>query len=111
MGITATGRNKAADALTPTTMFIHNGDPGASGTDNVISTGQSCTFGAAANGVRALTNTPEFAVDAGDTVTHVSVRDSASDVIVVDPLDAPETYANAGTHRVTAGSIQINAPA
>ena len=107
MSLTVTGRNKAVDALTPTNMTVHSANPGAGG-DNQIGTPQSCTFGAASNGVRALTNQPEFSIPAGTTVAWVVVRDSADDVIAIDELGTPETYSNEGVHRITAGSITIN---
>lgn len=108
MTTTVTAKNKAANALTPTTISVHSADPGALGANNIIGTAQSCTFAAAVDGVRALSNQPQFTIPAGITVTHTVTKDLDGDVIDISALAAPETYSNGGTHTIQSGSITVS---
>lgn len=70
----------SAPTLTATHVLPHTGDPGSAGTANTIGTGEGSTrrelaWGTAANGVRAITNTPQWEDwDSGSvTVNHISM--------------------------------------
>lgn len=110
--LSVTGRNKAANALTPTLLSVHSADPGANGTANEVvgTTRQSATFGTATNGVRSLTNEPVFEMPQGSTAAFLGVWDTEGDFIGLRELPAPETFANEGGElKVASGSIGITA--
>lgn len=64
----------------PTTIYakMHTGDPGAAGTANASgqTTRVATTFTAAASGSIAISNTPEFTLNASETITGVSFWDA-----------------------------------
>src|SRR5689334_20457017 len=66
----------------PTTIYakVHIGDPGAAGTANASAqtTRVATTFAAAASGSIAISNTPEFTLNATETITHVSFWDAST---------------------------------
>lgn len=66
----------------PTTIYakIHTGDPGAAGTANASgqTTRVATTFAAAASGSIAISNTPEFTLNASETITGVSFWDAST---------------------------------
>jgi hypothetical protein len=100
-------RNAAADALRArvTEVRIHSGDPGAAGANNRIGNSLAITYGAAANGTASATNLPlDFAVGAGVTVTHVTYYDGTA-VMQRSRAVTPETFAAAGTYRITSADI------
>ncbi|QJD53052.1 hypothetical protein SEA_COMPOSTIA_35 [Mycobacterium phage Compostia] len=89
VGITAYLANKLLDhvcrnvAYTPPAVVYvkyHTGDPGASGTANASAqtTRLACSFAAAASGSIAANTTPEQALTATETISHVSFWDAAS---------------------------------
>jgi hypothetical protein len=112
MPLTTASLNQALDAITVTQMSLHNTNPTAAGNVGEISGGgyarQTVTFGAAASGVRNLSGTPTFNVAAGTTVSHYVIWDGAT-VKEFGAFTAPETFGNAGTYRVTSGSISLTA--
>lgn len=59
---------------------LHTADPGAAGTTSVAasSTRQAVTFGAAASGAIALSNSPAFTGVSTETITHISVWDAST---------------------------------
>lgn len=64
-----------------TFIALHTGDPGASGTSNPSSNTarQSASFGAASNGVIALSATPTaWTMTATETLSHISVWSASS---------------------------------
>lgn len=66
----------------PTTIYakLHTGDPGAAGTANASAqtTRIATTFAAAAAGSIAMNNTPEFTLNATETITDVSFWDAST---------------------------------
>ena len=60
----------------PATIYakMHTGDPGEAGNQ----TTSESTFAAAAAGVIAISNTPEFTLNASETITHVSFWDAST---------------------------------
>jgi len=68
--------NTALDGLVGTFVQLHVGEPGAAGTANVasVTTRPALTWGASANGSKAITNQPVWAAWAGcsQTITHIS---------------------------------------
>ncbi|QOP66498.1 hypothetical protein PBI_MINIMAC_23 [Mycobacterium phage MiniMac] len=66
----------------PTAIYarLHLGDPGAAGTSNVsaLTTRIATTFAAAASGIIAISNTPEFTLNATETIVGVSFWDASS---------------------------------
>lgn len=111
MSLVTGAKNEALNALNLTLISLHSGPPTEAGTANEITGGgysrQSCTFGAASNGTRALTNQPQFDVAAGVTVSHYVVRDSAGNPKDVGAFATSETFGNAGVYTVNSGSISI----
>jgi hypothetical protein len=59
---------------------LHIGDPGSAGTANpsAVTTRQAVTFGAAAVGAIALSNSPAFTMTATETITHIAVWNASS---------------------------------
>lgn len=60
---------------------LHIGDPGSAGTANpsTVTTRSAATYAAASGGAIALTGTlPNWAMTAGETITHVSVWDAST---------------------------------
>jgi hypothetical protein len=66
----------------PAGLFVklHTADPGAAGATaaSVVTTRPAATFGAAASGSMALSNTPSWSMTANETITHISVWDNAT---------------------------------
>lgn len=66
----------------PTTIYakMHTGDPGSAGTANASAqtTRVATTFAAAASGSIAISNTPEFTLNASETITGVSFWDAST---------------------------------
>jgi hypothetical protein len=66
----------------PTTIYakVHIGDPGAAGTANASAqtTRIPTTFAAAASGSIAISNTPEFTLNATETISYVSFWDAST---------------------------------
>lgn len=66
----------------PTTVYakMHTGDPGAAGTANASAqtTRIATTFAAAASGSIAINNTPEFTLNASETITDISFWDAST---------------------------------
>lgn len=56
-------------------LQFHVGDPGSAGTANVaaVTTRQATTFGAAASGAIALSNSPAYTATGSETISHVSL--------------------------------------
>ncbi|MBU8833589.1 hypothetical protein KL858_29595 [Mycolicibacterium goodii] len=82
-GISATLANELLDHAfrnsvwtPPTTVYaqLHTGDPGANGTaaPSAQTTRVACTWAAATGGAIALSNTPEFTLNATENISHVS---------------------------------------
>ena len=112
MTLSVTSLNQALDAITVTQMSLHNTNPTAAGNAGEISGGgyarQSVAFAAAAAGVRNLSGTPTFNVAAGTTVSHYVIWDGAT-VKEYGAFTASETFGNAGTYKVTSGTITLTA--
>lgn len=112
MPVTTAALNQAADAITVTVMSLHNANPTATGTVGEITGGgyarQTVTFGAASAGVRSLSNQPTFSVAAGTTVSHYAIWDGAT-LKEYGAFAASETFGNAGTYKVTTGTITLSA--
>ena len=72
---------------------------------------KALTWGAASNGVVAITNEPVFEIPGGTTLKAYSYRSSdglteyGRDII---PVESRETWTNDGTHTVTAASKTIS---
>ncbi|AEN79883.1 hypothetical protein SEA_PURGAMENSTRIS_23 [Mycobacterium phage Purgamenstris] len=88
-GISATLANELLDHAfrnsvwtPPVTVYakLHTGDPGADGTaaPSAQTTRVACTWAAATGGAIALSNTPEFTLNATETITHVSFWTAAT---------------------------------
>jgi hypothetical protein len=110
MTATTATLNQAVNAITVTVMSLHSANPTATGLVAEISGGgyarQAVTFGTATNGVRTLSNQPTFSVEAGDTVSHYAIWDGST-CKEFGAFAAPEVYGNAGTYKVTTGSIAL----
>ncbi len=106
MEITIAALNAAADAQTLSTLKLHSGPVGTSGTANQLAGASvSATYAAATGGYRDLASAVDVPVSQGDTVSHFSVWNGAT-FVFGDVLDtAPETYANDGTARVNSARL------
>jgi hypothetical protein len=75
-GWAVTAANTALDGLVGAFVQLHVGEPGPAGTSNVasVTTRPALTWGASANGLKAITNQPVWAAWAGSnqTITHIS---------------------------------------
>lgn len=73
-GFSNAALSEMSDGLTVNEISLHDGDPGSAGTDNEISGNgyarKSGSFGAASNGVRALSTAVDFAGPANQSVTY-----------------------------------------
>src|SRR5690606_4105619 len=92
--------NQAADAVIIDEIHLHSGDPGASGTDNLMAgTESAIVLGAASGGVRSMAAPLEIDVPAS-TVSHYSLW--GDDTLKnYDAFPTPETYAAPGVARIT----------
>lgn len=102
-------RNGWLDDLTVSHLAAFDGDPAGAGTE--VSTSRvAATFGAASNGARALSGTPEIPVPAGEQVTHVAAFSASSGgtLEAVYVLPAPDVFGNAGVVRVTSWSLTVS---
>lgn len=73
MGFSTDAKNSMLDALTVNRVRLHDGDPGAAGTDNTLGSLTAATFDAAVSGERALNgNVTLTGLGSGQSVTHVS---------------------------------------
>lgn len=98
--ITTEALNTMADAPQFIEIHLHSGDPGASGTDNLIAdTETAATLGPAVNGVRSLENTPVEIDVPATTVSHLSIW-SSEGLMGTKAFLIPETYAAPGVARV-----------
>lgn len=67
-------KNQMLDALSPDEIQLHSGDPGESGTDNVVGSPDSATFDPADGGRRDLSAPVEFSgLPPSTSVSWVSV--------------------------------------
>ena len=89
IGISTYAANKLLEHLVGKTSWtmpsgiyakIHTGQPGAAGTSNASAqtTRLATTFAAATGGSIAINNTPEFTLNATETITHISFWDAAT---------------------------------
>ena len=113
MPFATTAKNVMLDALTLDHIKIHNGLPGAAGTDNPLlaGVGQSAVFDAAASGSRALNAAVAFTGLAGNApVTHFSVWTAPSTFRGSGEITTGDTTANgAGEFNIATGTtVAIN---
>ena len=100
--------NTAANALTITTIQLHDDDPGANGTDNLISGASAAViYGLAQDGARDLTDDVSVAMPAGSTMSHFSAW-NGSDFLYANVLDgSPETFSNDGIAVIQSAVIRF----
>jgi hypothetical protein len=97
----------------PAGLFVklHTADPGAAGTTaaSAVTTRPAATFGAAANGLMSLTNTPSWSMTANETITHISVWDNAStgNFLWSAALGTPKAVNNLDTLTLTACTLEL----
>lgn len=82
MAFSTAAKETMLDALTADRIQLHDGDPGAAGTSNVVtdagagSTMVAATFGAASSGERTLSTDVDYTgLTAAQSVTYISVWD------------------------------------
>jgi hypothetical protein len=101
-----------------TTLYaaLHDGDPGADGSENELSGGtppyarQPIVLGAAAGGQRAASTQPEFDVPPGATVTHSSLWTAATGGVCLATDDVTaEAYAGQGTYTLETFVVAVPA--
>lgn len=110
MTVTNDSLNQAANAITVTVMSLHSQNPTDTGAVGEIAGGgyarQTVSYGAAVAGVRNLSVQPLFSVPAGAVVSHYAIWDGAT-LKDYGSFAASETFANAGTYRVTTGTLTL----
>jgi len=115
-GLTANGREMVLDVLCgasvgrPTSISLHTGDPGDTGSANILSatgySSASVTWGAASSGTSTNTNKPLWANNSGSAwpqVTHWSAATMAKGA-----LTTPITLADGDMMEFPIGSIPIS---
>ena len=100
-------KNVMLDALNITHIQIHDQDPGAAGTTGAVSNKIACTYAAASGGARDLSAAVDVPMDATETASHFSLWDGATFRAGKQFTTAAETFANAGTARVTSAEITV----
>lgn len=101
-------KNTMLDALTITHIQIHSGDPGAAGTANAVSDKVACSYDAASAGSRDLSASVDVPMDAAETASHFSLWNGATFLAGEEFDTAAETFANAGTARITTAEISVS---
>jgi len=98
MPFSTTAKNAMLDALTLDRIRLHDGAPGASGTDNTLGAGlETASFGGAGSSVRALsTSVTVTGLSANASVTHFSVWQNSGTVFQ-------------GSGAITVGDVNANA--
>lgn len=108
--------NAGVDAMTPflVTVSLHTADPAGTGANEVTGgtyAKQSLTWGAAAAASAASTNTPQFEVPAGTTVTHVGFWDGTpgtpGNFTASAALDNPEQFTNDGQLTLESATLTL----
>jgi hypothetical protein len=91
-------KNAMLGGITPDTVRLHSGDPGAAGVSNAISgASQAATFAAASGAARALSADVAFTgLTASQSVTWYSIWGSSDTVYL-------------GKGQITTGDVQANA--
>jgi hypothetical protein len=105
------GKNKMLDDLGVVAIYAGLLD----GSDVEVTGGspayarKSITWGAAANGSKALSNSPVFDIPAGVTVSKIILCSALTGGTTYATYDATnETFAGQGTYTITSGSIDLN---
>lgn len=113
MPFSISAKNLMLDALDITQVSLHTGDPGVDGSANEVSGGspaysrQNISHAAADSGARDSSNTPQFNVPAGTTITHVGYWAGAN-FRGSYPLPSSETYASQGVSNVTDSDLTLS---
>lgn len=105
--------NTAFSGIATVYVQLHTGDPGASGTANVVSgpARMSCTWSAASNGSKSISATLTWSSwSAGSvTVSHISLWDASTsgNFLWSGALSASKAVANGDTLNITALTIAV----
>ena len=119
MPYSAAAKNAMLDALGTlvTHLSLHSANPGATGASE-LSGGTpayariEATWNAASTGSKTLSNTPDFDVPAGSTVSHVGLWSAATGGTWYGYVDVTdEVFAAQGTYEVVSGTLDLNATA
>lgn len=100
MGVlTTAAKNTALNALTLSHAAAYEGDPLGAGVELDV---QPITFAAASGGARAASTQPVFNIVAGETVTHIAIKDGAAGAIQAsDDVTAEGPYGANGTYTLS----------
>ena len=112
MGYEILGKNAMLDALGALAIYaglLNDSDVEISGGSPAYAR-KSITWGAAANGSKALSNSPVFDIPAGVTVSKIIICSAVSGGTTYATYDATnEAFGGQGTYTITSGSINLNA--
>ena len=98
--ITELAKNEGLDGIVVDNVQLHSGDPGVSGTNNVVaSTMTAISLAAASGAVRAMASPLDIPVPA-TTVSHYSLWGN-SGLKSTKAFTTPETYNAPGNARIT----------
>lgn len=104
-------RAVAFTAPAATYIKLHTADPGAAGATaaSAVTTRQSATFGAAASGAIALSNSPAFTMTGTETISHISVWDAAAagNLLWTAALTTPKSVVNTDTLTFTTVGVSL----
>lgn len=116
MALAVAGRNDAANGIAGGIAFmsLHTGDPGPNGINEVAGgtpayARKAVAWGAASNGVVAITNQPVFDVPGQTTIGYFGLWTAATGGTYKGggALSATETFGAQGTYTVTSATITV----
>lgn len=115
MGYSNAGKNAMLDHLASLAGFasLHSADPGDSGASEIAGGSpayarKAVTWGAAASGSVAISNSPVFDVQGGDSVAFVGLWSAVSAGTFYGSADVTdETFGAQGTYTLTAFTASI----
>lgn len=111
MSLKEVALNEAANGVGLDTIKLHSGDPGDSGTANLIAGAVSAVnYGNAVAGVRDLTEDLNIPIPEGETVSHYSLYEGP---VLKDArafTSNAETYNNAGTATISTLPFSVTNP-
>ena len=110
MGFSTAALNDMLDGLTVDAVSLHDGDPGAAGTDNEVSGGgysrQTPTFNAASSAERELDSDLNFTCTAATGATYFGLWDSTT-FLGGFAITGDQAFNSAGEFTLKAGDTKI----
>jgi hypothetical protein len=112
VALNANGLNAQVGGLTAVALYgsLHSAEPNASGSSEITGgsyTREEITWAAASNGTAASGANVVFDVPSSTTITHIGYWSAVSGGTFYGSraLDAPQTFATAGTYTISTGNL------